>query len=379
MAIERRRFLTAAAATPLLAAAPAAWIRARAAAPPRAAFLSARGDGTGQFFVSGFDAGGRLAFDLPLPARGHSLAVDPAGHHAIAFGRRPETFARAIDLATGRIVARFAAARGRHFYGHGAFSPDGRYLYSTENDYDGARGVIGVYDAANGFLRVGEFPSHGIGPHEVRLMPDGESLAVANGGLETHPKMSRIVLNVPTMKPNLALVDRRTGALRRKTELPAKLHRASIRHLSIAADGRIAIGMQDQGPAGAAVPLVAVVAPDGGLSLFDIAQGPILAMRRYCGSIEFDRTGTVIAASSPRGGVVTFWEASGGRPLSVVRIADVCGLAPFDRAGRFLATSGTGRAVVAEAFTGRLTAFGRAFPSAFRWDNHLVRVGFEVI
>ena len=35
---------------------------------------------------------------------------------------------------------------GRHFFGHGVFSPDGKLLYATENDFEAARGVIGVYD-----------------------------------------------------------------------------------------------------------------------------------------------------------------------------------------------------------------------------------------
>ena len=37
-----------------------------------------------------------------------------------------------------------------------------------------ARGVIGVYDATDGFRRIGEFDTYGIGPHEMLLTPDGD-------------------------------------------------------------------------------------------------------------------------------------------------------------------------------------------------------------
>ena len=46
------------------------------------------------------------------------------------------------------------------------------------------------------FARVGEFPTHGVGPHELLLLGDGRTLAVANGGIETHPDFGRAKLNI---------------------------------------------------------------------------------------------------------------------------------------------------------------------------------------
>src|SRR5690606_30895384 len=110
------------------------------------------------------------------------------------FARRPGTFALVIDVVHGRILYRIASAESRHFYGHGAFSSDGRLLYATENDFAGERGVIGIYDAADGYRRAGEIPSYGIGPHELRLLADGTTLAVANGGILTRPDLPRVKL-----------------------------------------------------------------------------------------------------------------------------------------------------------------------------------------
>ena len=100
---------------------------------------------------------------------------------------------RQVSLST------LSSVPGRHFFGHGAFSPDGRLLYATENDFDNARAVVGVYDVGSGFARIGEFGTQGVGAHELLLSPDGELLVVANGGIETHPDYGRAELNLDTM------------------------------------------------------------------------------------------------------------------------------------------------------------------------------------
>src|SRR3546814_11455586 len=76
-------------------------------------------------------------------------------------------FALAFDPLSPEPARRFDAAEGRHFYGHGVFSPDGRWLFACENDYDNARGCIGVYDAAAGYRRESELEAHAIGPNET--------------------------------------------------------------------------------------------------------------------------------------------------------------------------------------------------------------------
>ena len=69
---------------------------------------------------------------------------------------------------------------------HGVFSADGRLLYSTENDYDGARGMIGVRDVTGGYKQIGEFPAHGMEPHDIALLSDDRTIVIANGGIRTH-------------------------------------------------------------------------------------------------------------------------------------------------------------------------------------------------
>lgn len=145
-----------------------------------------------------------------------------------------------IDCATGSRVAELASPEDRHFYGHGAFSADGRLLYTTENAYEVPDGRLGVWDAADGYRRIGEIASGGIGPHEIIRLPDG-GFAVANGGVQTHPDYDRANLNVPTMRPNLTYLSPE-GAIVEQVEPPAALHMASIRHVAADASGLVGDG-----------------------------------------------------------------------------------------------------------------------------------------
>lgn len=158
----------------------------------------------GQYRLFGLGQTGGVVFSVPLPDRGHAAAAHPLRPEAVAFARRPGTFALIVDCATGTTTARLDSPEGRHFYGHGAFSRDGRLLFTPENDYEAGQGRIGVWDADAGYARLGEFSSGGIGPHDIALMPDADVFVVANGGIDTHPDSGRAKLNLPTMKPNLA-------------------------------------------------------------------------------------------------------------------------------------------------------------------------------
>ncbi|MEX0365976.1 MAG: DUF1513 domain-containing protein, partial [Ruegeria sp.] len=235
----RRAFLAGLAATGL--APRASW--AELGAPD---FLSAALFPDGSYRLAGLRPTGEILFSLPLPARGHAAAAHPHRAEAVAFARRPGTFALVIDCATGQELAHLTAPEGRHFYGHGTFSPDGRLLFTTENDYEAGTGIIGLWDAAKGYTRLGEFSSGWVGPHDMTLMPDGDTLVIANGGIETHPDTGRAKLNLPVMRPNLTYL-RLTRPVLDQIEHPGPLHKNSIRHLTPRADRPVRFAIQWQG------------------------------------------------------------------------------------------------------------------------------------
>lgn len=371
MATDRRSFLIGIGAAALAGAVHAVPGRARAAGAP--AWIAARADVEGRFHATVLDRAGSLLLDAPLTARGHGAAVDPHRRHAVLFARRPGEFAVVLDLVRMVVARTIAPQAGRRFQGHGVFAPDGRLLYATENAYDEERGVIGVYDAVRGFARVGEFDSGGIGPHELILLPDGATLAVANGGILTHPDLPRAKLNVPSMDPSLTLVDRRDGTLTARYRLPADLHRLSIRHLAATADGTIGIALQYEGPPPDLVPLVALYRPNEGLRPLDAAPATLQRMRQYCGSAAVEPAGRWLAVSAPRGNLVTFWDLAGDRLAGTVTIGDGCGVAAAG-AGRFLLTSGTGGAGLYDMATATLIPLAGPIIEKSRWDNHATAI-----
>ena len=325
-------------------------------------FLTAatrRGGGHGGALLG---ADGRILAEFPLPGRGHGAAVRPRSREAVIFARRPGDFALVLDAVNGQPRRLIPARDGRHFYGHGCYAADGALLFATENDFEGERGVIGIYDARNDYARVGEFPSHGLGPHEMLLMPDGRTLAVANGGILTHPDAPRMKLNLSEMESSVALIDIKSGELRARYSPPKELHQLSLRHLDVNAQGRIVVVAQWEGAKLEQPPLVALIDRDAGLNLKSAGAEIAARMRNYCGSVAFSRDGARFAVSAPRGGMITIW-SSDGRYLRAVELEDGCGLAESGEG--FIFTSGQGQILDAgpsELRTHETIAF----------DNHLL-------
>lgn len=359
MATDRRNFLKSLAA---LGALPFATL-ARADQPP--AFVAARMVGADAFSVAVLDHAGTVLFSEELDARAHDIAISPGRRTAVVFARRPGWFALAIDLGGRRRIASFAPPAGRHFYGHGLFSADGRLLFATENDWEGERGVLGVYDVAAGYRRIGEFDSGGIDPHEAMLLSDGRTIVVGNGGIVTNPDFDRIKLNLATMEPSLAYVDALTGDLLERVVLPPSLHQLSIRHMAEAGDGSIWFGGQYEGAATDAVDLVGRHRRGEAASLVAAPRAAYGGMRQYVGAMAVSGDGARIAATSPVGGQVMVFDATSRNLLETRDVADVCGIAGDGR--DFLSSDGRGRLWRGETMLSE--------DPAIAWDNHVRRIG----
>lgn len=328
------------------------------------AFLAAAKERDGSFALYGLGADGADRFRIPLPDRGHAGAMHPTQPMAVAFARRPGTFAVVLNCVTGATLARLESPPGRHFMGHGSFSPDGEILFTAENDFVTTRGKIGLWSWREGWRRLGELESHGIGPHDVQFLPDGVTLAVANGGIETDPAKGRRKLNLPTMQPSLVYLDL-DGRLLERVELQPDWHRASIRHLAVAPDGLVAFAMQWEEVPETAPPLLGLHRRGGPLVLAVAGEAEQRLMKGYVGSVAMTRDGSRIAISCPRGGRAEVFDRAGKLVATVVR-PDVCGLA---RLGDGLVlTDGLGGILGFDSDdrTAPLAHHDRA------WDNHVV-------
>ncbi len=368
MVIDRRDFLTG-----LLGAAGAAAIGPDALAATTELYAAARQDVNGKYSAAIFDRLGIDVNSVVLPGRGHDICVSPVSRTCVAFARRPGNFAVAFTPDRRTPPVFFTTPPDRHFYGHGVFSLDGRLLYTTENDFDGERGIIGVYDASAGYARIGEFESFGIGPHDLALMPDGVTLVIANGGIATHPDIDegRTPLNLATMKPSLVYLDTRNGDLIERYELPTELHQISLRHMDIGVGGRIVIGCQTDHAERFDLPLIFSHKRGDELRQLSIGKRLSLSLRGYISSVAMDASGKFAAVTSSHGNRVLFLDVSSGKLLAERQISDVSGVAPSSENGGFLLTSGDGT-ILAGASAGE--GGEPHVNSAVHWDNHAVKL-----
>ncbi|MEM9208593.1 MAG: DUF1513 domain-containing protein, partial [Pseudomonadota bacterium] len=205
----------------------------------------------------------------------------------------------------------------------------------------------------------GEADTGGIGAHEAILLADGETVAVANGGIETHPDFPRAKLNIVEMAPSLAYLRRLDGQILEQHRLPERWHQVSLRHLAQSADGAVWVGGQFEGTGRA--PLIARHERGAALQTVDAPGGETSALAGYVGSVAAHENTVVF--TSPRGGQTLGYDRVNGEMRLQHTLADVCG-AVRGRLGVAL-SSGTGELLW-------LDGERRSFDLA--WDNHLVAV-----
>ena len=361
---QRRAFLKAAGAG--FAASLLPW-RAEALEQAELVFASSIQRLAGGFAAALVTERGKLITSVDLPDRGHDITFSPVSGKAVVFARQPGTFAVVFDPAGREPPQTLTSIEGRHFFGHGVFSPDGKLLYATENDFDTARGVIGIFDATDGYRRIGEFDTFGTGPHELLLAADGKTLVVANGGIETHPDYGRAELNLDSMDPSLVFVDAAGGGLIGQLRLRADLHQLSIRHMAFDALGRVWFGCQFRGAADGRPQLVGFVTREGEIRLIELPEATLGALRNYVGSVAASADGALMAVSSPEGNTVLAIDPQSASVVASLVLDNGCGLAPARKG--FVTSSGDG---VLEGFAG-----AAATPEKFDFgfDNHLTPLG----
>lgn len=367
MAIDRRSLLLGTLA--FVGTAPMG--RAFAAAASDVAYVAAARRGDGGYSVLLLRADASVVREVPLSGRGHDIAIhQPSGRVAV-FARRPGAFGIAFDLEKTQAPLIFTPGEGRHYFGHGSFSQDGRLLYASENDITSGQGVIGIYDVARGFKKIGEHSTYGMGPHEIMLLADGKTIAVGNGGLDTTPDAGRENLNVDTMEPSLAFVDAESGKLIAKHAMTGDLKSLSIRHVTQDATGLVWFGGQWEGTPSETPQLVGSAGPDRELKLIEPQAKGGSDLRGYIGAMAVSTDGRIIAASAPKAGHVLYVDTATASVIGQSNLKDVCGIAP-EGTEDFAASSGFG---VMRYETARASTISEHELQDISFDNHLRRVG----
>ena len=373
MQINRRAFLgltgAALAATAAAAGTLGGWTLMHNDAQPL--LLSARKDAAGRHYAVGYRLDGSQVFATAVNERCHDVVPHPSLPLALFVGRRPSTQSYLIDTRDGRLLHTLHTPAHRHFYGHAVFHRNGEWLYATENDTsDPGRGVIGVYRLAGQrpenrrLQRNGELSSHGVGPHQLLWMPDGDTLVIANGGIRTEAD-SRVEMNLDAMEASLVLLGR-DGTLHSKEQLPERMN--SVRHLAVASDGTVVSGQQYMGEASDAAPLLAIKRPGQAFQAFPLGEAQRLAMNQYTASVAIHSELRLLALTAPRGNRVFIWDLDSAALRLDAPLPDCAGVGAV--AEGFVVSSGQGRCRLYDCRSAQIATRPLQLPAGL-WDNHL--------
>ncbi|MBA6419866.1 DUF1513 domain-containing protein [Pseudomonas sp. 5Ae-yellow] len=328
--------------------------------------LSAVDDDKGQHFITAVSQTGEQAFMVPVSERCHGGCPQPFGDHVVIFARRPGRQMHVINTRSGALQQSIHAGDGYHYYGHGVYSPDARYLYVTMNNYTNAEGLIRVYDAMDGYRAVTDYPLDGIGPHELRLHPDGETLIIALGGIETHPDYDRMKLNIASMRPALLLMDRRNGQITQR--FAPSHHQLSCRHLDVSPQGVVIAGYQYEGPDMDTPPLIARLDTNSmRFSELELPYEEVKGLKNYTASIAISPSSPFTVITAPRGHRAIIIDHHSGELVQRVPVPDVAGALPYGEDG-FLVSSGLGGLFLLSPESNQAQPHG---DYAVHWDNHL--------
>lgn len=233
---------------------------------------------------------------------GHGFAPNPARRHLAVISEKHGKGCVEWDMRARKVTRKLETTADREFYGHGAFTPDGKTLFVVETVVgDGSfSGVITVRDG-DSYTIQGEFPSFGTAPHDVLLVDDGRTLVITNGGGAAGTDDL----------PCVTYVDVKSRSL--KTRLTFNTTRINAGHLAMTSRGELVVvsapreGITGDNPTGG----ITFYAPGGEMRT---AEDPIVKrMKLETLSVAIHEPTMIVAATNPAGNLVTFWDFKDAR------------------------------------------------------------------
>lgn len=333
-------------------------------------WVGANQDFGGQNYVSAFDLLGHCRYEFEVAERIHAIAFDRHSRIAVAVARRPGRFMIAFEADRGKRVRRLRPPRGFLLQGHGAFSADGRWFYTSETQEKTQTGFVGVWRVDQAFSRIGEFSSHGLEPHELIFLPTTKSLLIANGGLIQNNGNHLSPVNIETMASSLVEVDATNGNLRGQWTFSDSFQKLSLRHVSANPRGDVIVGIQDQ-RRNQPLSCVAIKPVGKALSLLELPE--ILrpfTRNNYCGSVAMTLDGKFFAGTFPRDNFYAIWRTEDFQYLHSIKLDDCCGLTFGATDNDFMISSGRAKVGLWSDLKSHAPLLS-SFINSRKWDNHL--------
>jgi uncharacterized protein len=114
----------------------------------------------------------------------HGIAFDPSLTSRLATFEKRGPGGAVVNIGRDgalTVERRVLPSPGRHFYGHAAFSGDGKQVFVVESDLANHQGVMTVRESET-LAMLGEFPTYGVDPHDCVLLDDKRTLCITNAG-----------------------------------------------------------------------------------------------------------------------------------------------------------------------------------------------------
>jgi len=257
--------------------------------------------------VVDLDQGGRQTRDIKTAFFPHGMSPHPKHPHRLMLFQKIGKGCCEVDLRTGKVLRTVSTSEGYKFYGHGAYSPDGRHFYCTETATDDAyRGLLNVRDSASHKV-LGEMPTGGKEPHDCILIDRGKTLVVTNGGGHVDNDGFGSVTYVNTATRQVEHTLRFTDA----TINAGHLWLTSKGHLAVVSAPRTGLDIKDPKVHGA----LSFFTPGVDKQPRTIGEPVLSKMRGETLSVVIHEPSMVVGATNPEGNLLTFWDFTTGRLL----------------------------------------------------------------
>ncbi|MCB9933181.1 MAG: DUF1513 domain-containing protein [Planctomycetes bacterium] len=262
---------------------------------------------------------------IPMSFFGHGVLPHPLERTRVAIFAKWGPGACEIDLAAKQVTREIQPTAGREFYGHGAWSKDGKLLYGVEAEprKEGAYDGYVVIRDADDMRVLGEFPTFGKAPHDCHILDDGKTLAITNGGGGPDSDVPGCV----------TFVDIASEKLLERVEVPVMM----AGHLAItgrSSKGDLAIGCTPHSPPGSGpegfktIPGGLMLRPAGGTAAMMSEPADVIGtMLGETLSLAIHAGLNIAGATNPAGNTVTFWDIKQGKFLKRFEFAEACGIA----------------------------------------------------
>jgi uncharacterized protein len=294
---------------------------------------------------------------FPLDFLAHGTSIHPFKPHLLALFEKKGPGACELDFNAGHVTRTIVTDPKRIFYGHGSYSADGRHLYSTETILETEDGVIVARDSQTMKIE-GFFPTYGSNPHDCQLIENGTVLAITNGGSRVGSKST----------PCVTYVEIDSQKLLQKYQMADP--RFNTGHLIVSHGKDLAVasaprlGLPEDGPGA-----LSILGKDGQLKNLNTSKYNV-NLKSETLSLCIDEIRGTIAATSPAGNLVTFWNLHSGDLISKLELPNPRGIVMTADHSCYAISSGQDAELVLVSAETR-TPVGTHIPRAGYSGSHL--------